>query len=172
MKIIVGLGNIGQKYQNTRHNTGFILLDRLAYNKNSNWSENKKLSSKICRLNSDTIFVKPQTFMNKSGKAVSKVLSYFKDSSTEDLIVVHDDVDLEFGEVKMQKGRSSAGHKGVQDIIDKLRTSDFWRFRVGVGKSENQNISTEDWVLQNFTEEQLNTLKNEVFKLLLEKIDE
>lgn len=172
MKIIVGLGNKGEKYLNTRHNVGFTLLDELAYNKDSSWEQNKKFNSKICKPDTDSIFVKPQTFMNKSGKAVSKVLSYFKDTSVEDLIVVHDDVDLEFGEIRIQKSRGSAGHKGVQDIIDKLGTNEFWRLRVGVGRPENENISTEDWVLQDFTKEQLNTLKDEVFKSFLEKLDE
>lgn len=171
MKIIVGLGNKGTEYRETRHNVGFMLVDRLAYNNDCSWSENKKLQAEICKINNDTILVKPQTFMNKSGESVSKVLSYYKKANPEDLIIVHDDVDLDFGEVKFQSGRGSAGHKGVQDIIDKLGTDAFWRFRVGVGRPDNPEISTDKWVLQKFTEEELSHLNNEVFESFLNKCD-
>ena len=171
MKIIVGLGNIGPKYLETRHNVGFMMLDELAYNRDCSWSENKKLKAKICKPDSDLILAKPQTFMNRSGESVSKIISYFKKAEPKDVIVVHDDVDLEFGEIKLQQGRGSAGHNGVQDIIDKLGTNNFWRFRIGIGRSDNENVSTEDWVLQKFSENELSELKNEIFKSFLEKFD-
>jgi PTH1 family peptidyl-tRNA hydrolase len=93
------------------------------------------------------MFVKPQTFMNNSGEATSLIKNYYKIDS-EDIIIIHDDVDLEPGKIRVQLGGSSAGHKGVQSIIDQIGTDQFWRVRVGVGKSEQ--IPTDEWVLKNF----------------------
>ena len=154
MKLIVGLGNPGEKYVKTRHNLGFLVVDKIAEKKsvvirleNEFKSENGDFGDLENRIK----LVKPQTFMNNSGEAISKLKNYYKIDS-EDIWVVHDDVDLEFGKVRIALGGSSAGHKGVQSIIDQLGTDQFWRIRVGVDRSDQ--IPTEEWVLMNFEEKE------------------
>jgi len=156
MKLIVGLGNPGKKYQKSRHNVGFILLDKFAADNNLKWGRVEKFNSEIADY-SDGILVKPQTFMNNSGDAVSKLVNFYK-ISLNDLIIIHDDVDLPLGGVKKQKGKNSAGHHGVEDIIEKLGTKDFWRIRVGIGKPEDKNIPVDEWVLQDFGENELDII--------------
>lgn len=158
MKIIVGLGNPGNQYKKYRHNTGFILLDKLAEERGLKWKKSSKFESEIAECG-DFILVKPQTFMNNSGDAVSKIMNFYK-ISEEDLIVVHDDVDLEFGVVKKQKGKNAAGHHGVEDIIEKIGTKEFWRLRVGIGKPENKQVPVDVWVLQDFKDTELENIKN------------
>ena len=155
MKLIVGLGNIDIKYRLTRHNVGFILLDKYLkdISPTVDWKIDKKFNALMCRVG-NILYSKPQTNMNLSGKAVSKVSNYY-DISPDDITVVHDDVDLEFGTVRKAFSSGSAGHKGVQSIIDEIGTKDFHRVRVGVGRSPNPNISTEDWVLMDFTRDEL-----------------
>lgn len=148
MKLIVGLGNPGEKYKDTRHNIGFIFVDKLSDENDVAWKFEKKFNAEIARFD-DTLLAKPQTFMNNSGESVSKIMNFY-DIELEDLLVVHDDIDLEHGNIKVEKGRGSAGHKGVQSIIDHLGTNEFERMRIGVGRPDNPNIETEDWVLMNF----------------------
>ena len=100
----------------------------------------------------------PNNFMNNSGDSIRK-MSTFYNIKPSDIIVIHDDLDLEFGDVRFQRNRGSAGHNGVQDIINKLGTKDFWRLRVGVGRPTN-NTPVEEYVLKNFTQEQINQLRN------------
>jgi len=152
MKLIVGLGNPGEKYKNTRHNIGFMVLDEIARKRGvvmrlENQFESEKGDFNIGE--ERVMLVKPQTFMNNSGEAVSKLKNYYKIDS-EDIWVIHDDVDLELGKIRIVLGGSSAGHKGAQSVIDNIGTDRFWRIRVGVGKSDG--IPTEDWVLQNFSQ--------------------
>lgn len=156
MKLIVGLGNPEQQHQKNRHNVGFILLDRLGEKKHLHWKNEKKFDA-IMAKNNEFLFFKPMTFMNNSGDPVSRVVNFYK-IKTDDLLVVHDDVDLHFGDVKKQFASRSAGHKGVQSVIDHLGTKDFWRVRVGVGRPENPEISTEDWVLMDFNDKELEFL--------------
>lgn len=152
MKLIVGLGNPGNEYEKCRHNTGFILLNKFACEKDLKWKFSKKFESEIAEFG-DMVFAKPQTFMNNSGIAVSKLVNFYK-ISLDDLVVIHDDVDLSLGVMKKQKGKNAAGHRGVEDIIEKLGSKDFWRIRVGVGKPENSNIPVDRWVLQDFSDEE------------------
>lgn len=158
MNIIVGLGNPGKKYEKTLHNVGFILLDKFAQKNNLKWSKNSKALA-LTAVYQDYLLVKPQTYMNKSGISVSYLMSYYK-LNPSDLLVVHDDIDLQFGQTRLQKNAGSAGHLGVENIIVSLKTKDFSRFRVGVGRPENQNIPTEDWVLSDFTPQQLEEIQN------------
>jgi PTH1 family peptidyl-tRNA hydrolase len=157
MHLIVGLGNPGTKYANTRHNAGFILLNEFASKKGWQWKEEKKFNAEISGDN-ETLLAKPLTFMNNSGEAVSKILSYYK-IPTGSLTVVNDEVDLPFGTVRVQTGASSAGHRGVQNIIDQLGTKDFRRIRIGVGRSPDGKIQTPDWVLMDFSKEDIEELK-------------
>lgn len=145
MKLIVGLGNPGDKYKNTRHNVGFMVVGRLA--KSLRLNTESKFKSEICWLNTNVLVIKPWAFMNLSGEAVSLVKNYYK-IPTSDIWVVHDDVDLEVGRIKIQIGGGSAGHNGLNSIIESIGDSDFVRFRVGVGRPLNANISVEDYVLQ------------------------
>lgn len=156
MKIIVGLGNPGEKYSQNRHNVGFILLDTLAKKLGLEWDFSSKLKADICKKD-DLIFLKSREYMNTSGQPVSSAVSYYK-ISANDLVVIHDDIDLPFGEVKMQFASGSAGHKGVESIISNLGSKEFWRIRVGVGRPTNAQ-PVEDFVLSNFSGEELQKIK-------------
>jgi len=158
MKLIVGLGNPEKKYEKNRHNVGYIILNKYAKSLGLNWENSPKFESDIIT-KKDVILCKPLTSMNKSGRAVSKLLSFYK-IEPKDLIVIHDDVDLSFGVVKKKIGSGSAGHHGVESIIESIGTQDFWRIRVGVGRPENKNILVEDWVLQDFSDEELEKISN------------
>jgi len=162
MKLIVGLGNPGSKYEKTRHNIGFMVIDEIIDNfkfpiLNFKSIFNAKISKK-----QEVILAKPLAFMNNSGQAVKSLIRYWK-LEIENLTVIHDDIDLPLGEIKVQQGRSSAGHKGVQSIIDALGTNNFIRVRIGIRPEENidtphQNKfgagQTEKFVLQKFTSEE------------------
>ena len=152
MKIIVGLGNPGMEHQKNRHNTGFIVLDKYAESLGLKWENSSKFDSEII-VQKNFLLVKPQTFMNKSGNAVSKILSYYK-VDPKDLIIIHDDVDLPFLCIKKQFGAGPAGHHGIEDIIEKLKTQNFWRTRVGLGRPDGE-ILVEDWVLHDFSDGEL-----------------
>ncbi|MBD3366495.1 aminoacyl-tRNA hydrolase [candidate division WWE3 bacterium] len=158
MKLIIGLGNIGKAYKNTRHNVGFILLDEYASQNNLSWKTDKKAQAKVTQYN-DIILAKPQTMMNRSGITAGYLSAYFKIPS-EKILLVHDDVDLAFAQTKLQKGVGPAGHKGVEDVIVSLKTKNFWRFRVGVGRPKNEQIDTEDWVLSGFSPQELDEIKD------------
>jgi peptidyl-tRNA hydrolase, PTH1 family len=151
-KFIVGLGNPGLKYKKTRHNIGFIVIDELE----------KNISDK------DIILLKPDTFMNNSGKAVKKIFKNLPLNS-QDLIIVHDDIDLPFGTIKVSKNSSSAGHKGVQSIIDEIGTKDFIRIRIGI--KPTHKTDTEKFVLKKFTRQEKKQLKK-IVKKAIEKIQE
>jgi len=158
MKIIVGLGNPGENYKKSRHNVGFIKLDQIVNEKNLDWKHDKKFDSDIAK-DRETLYVKPLTHMNRSGEAVSKILKFYK-LGVEDLTVINDDVDLKFNEIRKQSGRGSAGHKGVQNIIEYLGTNSFKRIRIGLGRPENVQIDTNDWVMADFTAEELKKIQN------------
>lgn len=141
MILIVGLGNPGKKYEKTRHNVGFRVVDELAKQKTREF-----------------IIAKPQTFMNNSGKAIKALLNFYK-TEPENLWVIHDDIDLPLGKFKISKGRGSAGHKGVQSIINELKTKDFWRVRIGICPKAGKPKEVEKFVLQNFTKQEEKTIK-------------
>ena len=157
MKIIVGLGNIGTKYVKNRHNVGFILLDNYAEILGVKFAHSDKVSSLVTQTDGLRL-CKPQTFMNNSGDAVIKMSKFYK-VLPKDICIIHDDLDLEFGVVKFQFGRGSAGHNGVLDIINKLGTQDFWRLRVGIGRPKDDTSAT-DYVLKDFTQEQISVLRD------------
>ena len=127
MILIVGLGNPGKKYKASRHNLGFLVLDKfIKKNRFLEFKSSKKFESLISKNSlgeKGIILAKPQTFMNKSGKAVKSLLKYYKLKS-KDLIVIHDDIDLDLGKIKIIKNRGGAGHKGVQSVINEIKTSD------------------------------------------------
>lgn len=161
MKLIVGLGNPGEKYSKQRHNVGFMILDQLAKEENLSWEDNSKLKSKMVKLK-DTVLMKPQTFMNNSGDAVSLVSNFYK-ISPEDITVIHDDVDLPFGKYKKQFGAGAAGHHGVEDIILKLGTKEFNRDRIGIDRPSNPNIPVDEYVLMDFSDKEVDELLSYIY---------
>jgi len=171
MKIIVGLGNPGKEFEKTRHNLGFMVLDE--FSKKYNFPEFKFKKNFLAEISEKKIgkekivLVKPQTFMNDSGKAVKLLIENLK-LKTENLIVVHDDLDILFGKIKISFGKGSAGHKGVQSIIDEIGTKNFLRLRVGI-KSEGAKIK-EKFVLQKFNKKEEEVLK-EIIKFTCQAIE-
>ncbi|MEK7151383.1 MAG: aminoacyl-tRNA hydrolase [Patescibacteria group bacterium] len=133
MKIIVGLGNPGKEYDNTRHNIGFALVDLIAKDSDTDFELNKKLNSDIAKVHfagKSVILAKPQTFVNKSGEAVKKLKLFYK-AKPDSIVVIQDDLDIEFENFKLSFAKDSGGHRGVQSIIDNLKTNKFWRLRIG-----------------------------------------
>jgi len=157
IKLIVGLGNPGEKYKNNRHNVGYIILDQFAQQSRVQFSNSIKTNSLVTQVKG-LMLCKPQSFMNTSGNSVLKTSKFFK-ISPSDILIMHDDLDLDFGVIKLQRDKSSAGHNGVQDVIDKLGTKDFWRLRVGIGRPQD-DTPIEEYVLKNLTQEQLTQLRN------------
>ncbi|HQA99331.1 MAG TPA: aminoacyl-tRNA hydrolase [Candidatus Dojkabacteria bacterium] len=166
MKLITGLGNPGKKYQKSRHNVGFLVLDRLRerflFQKNYNvtdWEEEKTFMSEMAFLKQGSrviaILQKPLTYMNNSGQAVSKVIKkYDIEKLEENFILIHDDLDIPFGKYKIQKSKSPKGHNGVADVESLLQTTKFQRVRVGIESRIEKNIPGEDFVLMNFTKDE------------------
>ena len=164
MKLIVGLGNPGSKYAKTRHNAGFMSLEYYARGHNLSFNLDTKLEGEICitRINGEkVILLRPVTFMNESGRSISKVMNYYK-IDIEDLLIVYDDMALDVGRLRIRPQGSSGGHNGLKSIIAYLRTQEFKRIRIGIGKN---NIDVIDYVLGNFSEADLITLENSFDKI-------
>src|SRR5687767_2280662 len=134
MKLIVGLGNPGEKYKKTRHNAGFMVMDRLAKRFEGEFSENSRWKAEIVR-SGEVILAKPLTFMNDSGETVGKISGFFKIAS-EDIFVIHDDLDIVLSDYKIQKGTGPKIHNGVISVEEHLGNKEFWRVRVGVDGRE------------------------------------
>ena len=162
MKLVVGLGNPGEKYAQTRHNTGFMVLDEIIKRYVASSHVNKKLGAILYFLDKERLLLKPQTFMNRSGGPVANIVRFYK-IAPENLLVIHDDVDLTFGDIKHQFARGSAGHKGVESIVESLGTSKFNRIRVGIGRPPVP-METDSFVLQKFSEEEKEKLQEIVSK--------
>ncbi len=152
MKLIVGLGNPGKEYANTRHNIGFMVLDALS----SDWKLEKKLKSEVSEVQiaeHKTLLVKPQTYMNLSGEAVQAVAGFYQ-VDPSDIVIIYDDVDLEFAKLRIRHGGGSGGHNGLKSLIQHLNDQ-FIRFRIGVGNETLKNpIPTDKFVLAPFTKEE------------------
>ena len=169
MNIIVGLGNPGKKYQDTRHNVGFRVFDKLLKHKEIDqvdtdleFKKSAKFEAETCEFRREgkkVILVKPQTFMNESGKAVARIASFYN-IKLHDLWVIADDIDLPLGRIRVRSKGSSAGHKGLQSIIDTLGDNEFFRIRVGIAEALTRpegtskfgdKIDAENFVLGSFT---------------------
>ena len=149
LKLIVGLGNPGSEYSETRHNAGFWFLDRLAADYRTSFSADRKYHGDTARLVADATdyrLLKPQTFMNKSGRAVQAVSSYFN-IKPEEILVVHDEIDLDTGVVRLKQGGGHGGHNGLRDIIEQIGSKDFLRLRLGVGHPGHSS-QVHNYVLQ------------------------
>jgi len=162
MYLIIGLGNPGSRYQFTRHNIGFMVLEKIA----ARWEVDLKQKSfdalwnrgKIAGTN--VLLAMPQTYMNLSGNAARKLLVYFK-VDVSNLIVIHDDLDLPFGAVRLKSGGGDAGHKGLKSIITCLGSADFMRIRMGISKPSDRT-PVEDYVLQRFNSDESNLLQQNI----------
>ncbi|MFQ5585721.1 MAG: aminoacyl-tRNA hydrolase [Thermodesulfobacteriota bacterium] len=150
MRLIVGLGNPGDRYASTRHNIGFMVVDRIAltYDIPVDRKGFQSLHGKGILGASRLILMKPQTFMNRSGEAVREVAAYFRISPC-DILVIYDDVDLPFGRLRIRAGGGSGGHRGMRSIISTLGTDQFPRVRIGIGRPEGDDVS--GYVLSTFT---------------------
>lgn len=164
MRLIVGLGNPGKKYQRTRHNIGFLMVEKVAEKRGVVFRLEPNYESRFAEmgdLQNRIKLVEPQTFMNESGRVIAKIKNYWKVDS-EDIWVINDDVDLELGKVRITLGGSSAGHKGIKSIIDNIGEQ-FWRIRIGVGKIEK--IPTDEWVLMKLSKDELKKYEEVVDKV-------
>jgi len=165
MILIVGLGNPGRAFQKTRHNLGFLALDYLkktgAF---SPWEKREEFKAKVSFGEIEgkkLLLVKPQTFMNNSGKAVRAILEKYRLGS-ENLIVIHDDLGLPLGRIKFSFGKSSGGHKGVESIIQEIKTKEFFRIRIGIGKRKGKK---KDFVLGKMTPKEEKIIKEGIKKI-------
>lgn len=159
MKLLAGLGNIGDKYVFTRHNAGFMAIDKWAIQENASFKQDSKLKSLITKIKyngEDIILIKPTTFMNLSGEAVRAVADYYK-IDVKDIIIIYDDIALDVGRIRLRANGSDGGHNGIKSIIKHLGTSNFNRIKIGIGP---QIGPSENYVLQNFSKEQLEALKD------------
>lgn len=180
MRIVVGLGNPGDKYIGTRHNLGFEVLDELAKKEGGEWKLEKKFKSEILKVE-DLLLVKPQTFMNLSGLAVSLIANFYQ-VKPEDIVIVHDDLDLLLGKIKVRIGGAAGGHHGVESIIKELGTDQFIRVRLGIGNQKSHlgehsriSFNAEHFVTEGFTAQEKSKVKSmtkqglEAVNLILDK---
>ena len=158
IRLIVGLGNPGSEYARTRHNAGFWFVDELARKTGAFFRDERKFQGEVCRTrigDSDVWLLKPSTYMNRSGDAVVALALYYK-ITPDQILVVHDELDLPPGCMKIKQGGGNAGHNGLKDITQRLATGDFWRLRVGIGHPRQlcPGMAVIDWVLGRATTEQ------------------
>ena len=170
MKMIVGLGNPGKEYEYTRHNIGFMMIDEYARHYNITGFKTKfnGLFAKVYRNGEYFILLKPLSYMNLSGTVVKRFASFFK-IKPEDILVIHDDLDLPVGKIKIKFKGSSGGHNGIQNIIDNLKTEIFPRFKVGIDKDEN--ILYKDYVVGKFNKSDLEKI-NKIYEFSSDIIDD
>lgn len=161
MKLLVGLGNPGEKYLNTRHNVGFLFLDFVAKKagKKDAFTVNKKCDGEVCDVHVDNsqgtqkiLLLKPHTFMNDSGRAVKKCMDFYK-IALDDVIIIHDDLDIAFGQFKIQHAKGPKVHNGITSVESSIQSPEFLRIRIGV-ENRTEPISGSEYVLQDFTKEE------------------
>ncbi len=163
MKLIIGLGNPGEKYEKTRHNAGFDAVDFLAGKLNIRVTREECFA--VLGGNKEAVLAKPQTYMNLSGEAAVCLAQKFK-TEAKDIIIVHDDLDLPFGKIRVKFGGGSAGHRGIDSVIEKLGTKDFLRVRIGIS-GEVKPHDTVNFVLSKYSKDE-----RKVFDSSIEKASE
>ena len=152
LHLIVGLGNPGVEYAETRHNAGFMVVQRLAERRGASWRSSEKVRARLARAEFEgkrLVLCQPQTFMNLSGTAVQAVAAYYKVAVSQ-LLVVVDDADLPLGTIRLRPGGSSGGHHGLESIEQHLGTRDYARLRLGIGREANASREIRDYVLGRF----------------------
>lgn len=164
MKLIVGLGNPGKEYENTRHNVGFSLIDYIASKKNISVTKKKFNGNyEIYEYNGEkVILLKPLSYMNLSGEVVRQFVSYFK-IDLKDILIIQDDLDMTFGKIKIVYNSSSGGHNGIKDIEKNLGSREYARLKIGI--SHDKSVDTKDYVLGNFNSVEKNILEEDFIKL-------
>ena len=170
MKLVVGLGNKGREYENTRHNMGFMLVDRYLQYKNITDKFKEKFNAMYIETtinNEKVIFIKPMTYMNNSGIAVRAFVDFYKLNS-EDILVISDDLDLDLGKFRLRRNGSSGGHNGLKSIISHLGTNDFKRLRIGISNDKDDVIN---YVLSKFSKKELNDIDT-MFDTLVDVLDD
>lgn len=168
MKLIVGLGNFEPKYFFTRHNAGFMAVDFFAEANSQTFKQEKKLKSLVTKFKfkgEDLVIIKPLTYMNLSGEAVIAAMNFYK-IEVQDILIIYDDIALDIGRVRFRDSGSDGGHNGIKSIIQHIGTKDFARLKIGIGPQPN--IPSEAYVLQNFSQEELATLKELLNKPMIE----
>ena len=162
MKMVVGLGNPGREYENTRHNIGFIIVDSYAKKNNITSFQEKfnGLYTKVYLNGEYFLLVKPLSFMNLSGTVISKYIDYFK-IDLKDVLIIHDDLDMNFGRIKIVFNSSSGGHNGIKDIERCLGSKEYARVKIGI--SNDKSIDTKDYVLGTFSSDEIKKM-NEIYK--------
>lgn len=175
MRLIVGLGNPGKKYEITRHNVGFLAISKIKDQKSKiKFKISNKFNSEISQIEINggkIILAKPQTFMNRSGEAVQKIKDYYK-IGNNNIWVICDDINLDLGQIRIRKAGSDGGHNGLKSVIEAIG-EDFWRIRVGIGSNQDKNIQSEDYVLQKFSKKEQKIITksiDEVANLVIESI--
>ena len=170
MKLVVGLGNKGREYENTRHNMGFMLIDRYLQYKNITDKFKEKFNAIYIETtinNEKVIFIKPMTYMNNSGIAVRAFVDFYKLNS-EDILVISDDLDLDLGKFRLRRNGSSGGHNGLKSIISHLGTDNFKRLRIGISNDKDDVIN---YVLSKFSKKELNEI-DIMFDTLVDVLDD
>ncbi|MBN2585480.1 aminoacyl-tRNA hydrolase [Patescibacteria group bacterium] len=155
MKLVVGLGNPGKKYERTRHNVGFMVVDALAKELNLKFQKSHTVDTDYARTD-EVELLKPRTFMNNSGIAVRAAAKKHR-IKPEDILIIADDLDMELGKLRYREIGSSGGHKGLQSVIGQLKTNIFPRLKIGIGRSEK--VEPDEYVTSNFTNTQLSQVK-------------
>jgi len=176
MKVILALGNPGEKYVHTRHNTGFLVIDHLAAGQSAHFSNKPKFFADIAELNSFAVdsaastkshttipqgkilLVKPTTYYNEVGIAARAIMDFYK-LTLDDLLIIHDDTDLDFGKIRVRKGGRDAGSNGLKSLHTHIG-SDFWHIRIGTDNLLRRQVSTDRFVMMNFNSDELTILKN------------
>ena len=167
IRLIAGLGNPGPEYEQTRHNAGFWVVDNLAGSALARESRFNALAAKVGIAGQDVWLLEPQTFMNRSGQSVGALARFFKIAADE-ILVVHDELDLPPGTAKIKKGGSSGGHNGLKDISAALGTQDYWRLRIGIGHPRSMNLqqAVVDFVLHRPRKEEQELINQAIEKSL------
>lgn len=167
VKMIVGLGNPGSKYDNTKHNVGFMAIDQLAHRYSVDFTEEKNFKALVGStfINSEKIyFVKPITFMNNSGIAVKALLTYYN-IAIEDMIIIYDDLDMEIGKIRFRQKGSAGGHNGIKSIIAHIGTQEFDRIKIGIGRPK-QGMTVINHVLGKFDKDDSITINLTLDKVI------
>lgn len=170
MKLIVGLGNPGKEYEKTRHNIGFMILDNYLSKKNITINKTKFNGNYAeCNINNEKVIIlKPMEYINFSGNVISKIIKFYK-IDIEDILIIHDDLDIKVGEYKLKPKGNDGGHNGIKSIIQNITTNKIKRMKIGIGN--DKKIETKNYVLSKFNEEELKEI-NKIIEISEKIIDD
>jgi len=158
MKLVVGLGNPGKKYQNTKHNIGFMCLDFYAKNNKVSFKKENKFGGESLKIG-NLVLLKPHTFMNLSGESIQKVMQFY-DVQLENVLIIYDDLSLPLGKIRLREKGSAGGHNGIKSVIQHLHTEEFKRVKVGI--DSNPLIETKNYVLSKFSKSELKEIDQSI----------